>query len=156
MGDESKFNPQASAEEVVRNLLGGDSEFLAKRKEVTDAQKRMLTVQEEADIVREKEKELVIQRVREVIDIYGITPRDLWRKSALERLAGLRRDKRRPKNRQRHGTLYINPENPYESWNGLGRRPKWLMKKLEDGAKLEDFAAEGTGVTDETDDRKAD
>lgn len=34
---------------------------------------------------------------------------------------------------------YRNPKNPMETWTGRGKRPNWLVKKLEDGAKLEDF-----------------
>lgn len=35
---------------------------------------------------------------------------------------------------------YMNPENKSETWTGRGRKPRWLVAKLEEGAKLEDFA----------------
>lgn len=35
---------------------------------------------------------------------------------------------------------YMNPENKAETWTGRGRKPRWLAAKLDQGAKLEDFA----------------
>jgi len=35
---------------------------------------------------------------------------------------------------------YINPENSAETWTGRGRKPKWLVAKLNKGAKMQDFA----------------
>lgn len=34
---------------------------------------------------------------------------------------------------------YANPENPKERWAGQGRKPNWLIAKLDEGAKLDDF-----------------
>lgn len=35
---------------------------------------------------------------------------------------------------------YMNPDNPAETWSGRGRKPKWLVAKLEKGKKQSDFA----------------
>ncbi len=35
---------------------------------------------------------------------------------------------------------YANPENKSETWTGRGRKPKWLVAKLNKGAKIEQFA----------------
>jgi len=35
---------------------------------------------------------------------------------------------------------YRNSSNADETWTGRGRKPKWLAKALEGGAKIEDFA----------------
>ena len=35
--------------------------------------------------------------------------------------------------------MYRNPENPEQICKSSGRKPKWLVEKLEAGAKLEDF-----------------
>ena len=35
---------------------------------------------------------------------------------------------------------YVNPDNRAETWTGRGRKPKWLVAKLENGAKIEEFA----------------
>jgi len=34
---------------------------------------------------------------------------------------------------------YQNPDNPAETWTGLGRKSNWLVAKLKDGAKLTEF-----------------
>jgi DNA-binding protein H-NS len=35
---------------------------------------------------------------------------------------------------------YMNPDNPSETWSGRGRKPKWLVAKLDKGKKMADFA----------------
>ena len=35
---------------------------------------------------------------------------------------------------------YINPDNKAETWTGRGRKPKWLVEKLANGADIEEFA----------------
>ncbi|MGH6817008.1 MAG: H-NS family nucleoid-associated regulatory protein [Hyphomicrobiaceae bacterium] len=34
---------------------------------------------------------------------------------------------------------YQNPNDRSETWTGRGRKPKWLVAKLEEGARMEDF-----------------
>lgn len=34
---------------------------------------------------------------------------------------------------------FINPENRLETWTGRGRKPNWLVAKLNKGAKMTDF-----------------
>ena len=34
---------------------------------------------------------------------------------------------------------YVNPGDRSETWTGRGRKPKWLVAKLEEGARIEDF-----------------
>lgn len=34
---------------------------------------------------------------------------------------------------------YVNSKNASEVWTGRGKRPAWVIKALENGAKLEDF-----------------
>ena len=35
---------------------------------------------------------------------------------------------------------YANPEDKSETWTGRGRKPKWLVAKLNKGAKMDQFA----------------
>lgn len=35
---------------------------------------------------------------------------------------------------------FVNPDNRSETWTGRGRKPNWLVAKLNKGAKLADFA----------------
>lgn len=41
--------------------------------------------------------------------------------------------------RRRVKPKYVNPDRPTETWSGRGKFATWLVKKLEDGADLEDF-----------------
>jgi DNA-binding protein H-NS len=34
---------------------------------------------------------------------------------------------------------YRNPKNPVETWNGRGRRPRWVEARLANGDSLDDF-----------------
>ncbi|SDB95866.1 H-NS histone family protein [Acinetobacter boissieri] len=34
---------------------------------------------------------------------------------------------------------YRNPENPIETWTGRGKKPRWLVAQLTQGATLNDF-----------------
>jgi|GEM_PF-1186633 len=42
-------------------------------------------------------------------------------------------------NNVKTGIRYRNPENPEERWGGHGRRPKWVLRCLEKGGKIEDL-----------------
>jgi len=35
---------------------------------------------------------------------------------------------------------YRNPDNPKQTWTGRGKRPGWLVEKVESGTKLDDMA----------------
>lgn len=37
---------------------------------------------------------------------------------------------------------YRDPENPFNTWGGRGKRPKWLAAYLEEGRCLDDFKIE--------------
>jgi len=34
---------------------------------------------------------------------------------------------------------YQNPDNPNETWAGRGKRPNWILEKLEQGIQLQDL-----------------
>ena len=34
---------------------------------------------------------------------------------------------------------YCNPDQPSETWSGRGKRPRWLVKQLKSGRRVEDF-----------------
>jgi DNA-binding protein H-NS len=44
--------------------------------------------------------------------------------------------------RSHHAKLppkYMNPEDPTQTWTGQGRKPNWMVAKIEKGASLEQF-----------------
>ena len=35
---------------------------------------------------------------------------------------------------------YRNPDQPSETWAGRGKRPRWLLKQLKSGKRIDDFS----------------
>ncbi len=46
----------------------------------------------------------------------------------------------RGRGRGKSAAKYANPENKSETWTGRGRKPNWLVARMNKGAKLADFA----------------
>ena len=40
---------------------------------------------------------------------------------------------------------YFNPDQPSETWSGRGKRPRWLVKQLKSGRRIEDFRIQVRG-----------
>ena len=60
---------------------------------------------------------------------------------SLDEVLGLRRGRSGPK--APVAAKYRNPENPEETWSGRGRKPNWLVAKLQKrGTAIEDFRSE--------------
>ena len=38
---------------------------------------------------------------------------------------------------------YRNPDQPSETWAGRGKRPRWLLKQLKSGKRIDDFRIQG-------------
>ncbi len=49
------------------------------------------------------------------------------------------KQKRKKKSRPVARPKYRNPDNPQQTWNGLGPRPKWIRTILESGKALEEI-----------------
>jgi len=79
---------------------------------------------------REKEdRKKAYSRMQEVVAEYGLT---------LEDVLG----DRKKHSKKIHTPLspkYINPDNPKQTWNERGPRPKWLKQLLESGRSLEEL-----------------
>lgn len=109
-----------------------------------ELQKQIEALQREADVLKTQEREGVIERMKEAIDVYNITAAEL----GLRREGGARGAGRKmPAAKQRRsftlqgtGPAYLDGKG--NSWGGRGPRPKWLREALASGAKLEDFAGQ--------------
>jgi DNA-binding protein H-NS len=101
-------------------------------------------MQEQAEALRRKEAEGVMERIREAIRTYGFKPRDLFGKGAAPK----------PRNGKANGTAAsttkVNPlvgfKRPVRyrdangnEWTGMGLTPVWLREHIEQGASKEDF-----------------
>jgi DNA-binding protein H-NS len=84
-------------------------------------------VQKAIVMARERERSEVKQKVESIVQSAGFSVSELFGTRG-----GLRG--------RTVAAKYINPDDRSQTWTGRGRKPKWLVAKLEKGAKLEDFA----------------
>jgi DNA-binding protein H-NS len=80
---------------------------------------------------REEKKKILLEQFQKLLSAEGLT---------LEDVIGT---KRRGKQRKK-GVLPVKYRDPEtgKAWSGRGRKPVWLVDKLQAGLKLEDFAVE--------------
>lgn len=102
-------------------------------------------LQKEADALKAKERQGVIDRMKEAIAVYDISAAELGlnvRGGSLRR-GGLNAKKSAPKPKPSRKSS--EPRSAYadgkgNTWGGRGPRPKWLKDALAGGANLEDFS----------------
>jgi len=103
-------------------------------------QKRIESLQKEAEQLRKKEVAGVIERIKKAIDAYGLTAADLG-------LAATRAPKAAPKAKpgrkpakKAAGKVAIKYKDADgNTWTGRGLQPRWLKAALAAGKKLDDF-----------------
>lgn len=78
----------------------------------------------------EQEKEDIKRQIREIAKRAGTT---------VEELFGLGGKASRSTKGGKVAPRYRNPSNAAETWTGRGRMPAWMQKKVDGGAKKEDF-----------------
>ncbi|MGB2788261.1 MAG: H-NS histone family protein [Dokdonella sp.] len=106
--------------------------------------KQIETLKQEAERARRKEIEGVVGRIREAIQVYGLTADDLGfgAKSARGRKAGApakKRGRKVAKSALPTGVVkYRNDAGG--TWVGRGKRPQWLRDALAAGKQLSDFS----------------
>lgn len=103
--------------------------------------KQIEVLKADAEKVRRKEVQGVIDRIREAIDVYGLTAADLGfstkAKPGPKPGAAAKKKRGRPAGKTTRAVKYRNEAG--EGWVGRGKRPLWLRDALAKGAKLEDF-----------------
>ena len=101
--------------------------------------KQIQTLSREAEAVRKKEVDGVIARIKEAIEVYGLTASDLGLSGpASARKAGARKGVAKRRGRPASKVKYR--DDAGNVWGGRGPRPQWLRNALASGKKLEDFA----------------
>jgi DNA-binding protein H-NS len=75
----------------------------------------------------ETELEAMKQRLELVAQSQGVSVADLFKKPRKKRDLVIR---------------YRDPENPENTWTGMGKTKKWLQEKLDAGHSLEEFAVQ--------------
>ena len=94
-------------------------------------QDQISRLQDEAARLKQGEVAEIVAKMREDIQVYKITPQDLFGKPA--RQIGTNKSKSASQAKYGDGTGNV--------WVGRGPRPKWLRDALAAGKKLEEFVA---------------
>lgn len=101
-------------------------------------------LQKEADALKTKERQGVIDRMKEAIAVYDITAQELglgMRDSSIRGRASVKKSGPKPKASRKSGELRpAYGDGAGNTWGGRGPRPKWLKNALAGGANLEQFA----------------
>ena len=84
-------------------------------------------VQKAISNARERERAEIKQKVEAIVQTAGFSVSELFGSRAGARGKSV-------------AAKYINPDDRSQTWTGRGRKPKWLVAKIEKGAKIEDFA----------------
>jgi DNA-binding protein H-NS len=112
------------------------------KKTFVEVQKQIEALQREADQLKREEINDVITRIKEAIQIYGLTASDLGLRGST---GGKRNDPARssaaPKKRSTARAKYRDDSG--NEWVGRGPRPQWLREALAAGKTLDDFAVGG-------------
>jgi DNA-binding protein H-NS len=105
--------------------------------------KQIEALKAEADKARRKEIEGVVGRIREAIDVYGLTAEDLGLagKAKPAKAAASAPAKKRGRKAGAKAAPVVKFRNDSGgTWGGRGKRPQWLRDALAAGKTLADFA----------------
>jgi DNA-binding protein H-NS len=102
-------------------------------------------LQKEADGLKAKERQGVIDRMKEAIAVYEITAQELGLGARGSASRGQSTAKKGPGRRVKASKKSPQPRAAYadekgNTWGGRGPRPKWLKDALANGRSLEQFA----------------
>ncbi|MBB3291674.1 DNA-binding protein H-NS [Mitsuaria sp. BK045] len=102
-------------------------------------------LQKEAAELRAREVKDVVARIKEAIEHYGLTPKDLFSsapraKAAAEAPVKKARRKRAATGKRGAGVpKYADPSGSGKTWTGQGKRPGWYVAALDGGKTAEDL-----------------
>lgn len=101
-----------------------------KNKSYAEIQQMIAELQAQADAKIESEKKTVIAEIKRLAASVNLTVE----------INDNDKPSRKSKNQSSVvSPKYRNPDNFAETWSGRGPKPKWLKRKLEMGAKQDDF-----------------
>ena len=94
------------------------------RKELTKLKE---DVEKELVNVDERERTEALKAAEEAAAKFGFS---------LDELANGRKKRGAKGRRSKSGAKYRNPENPEQTWSGLGRKPQWIHDQIAQGTDL--------------------
>jgi DNA-binding protein H-NS len=103
--------------------------------------KQIETLEHEAERLKRKEVEGVIDRIRKAIEVYGLSATDLGLTGTRAKSAGVARKSARKKAGKAKAPAVVKfRDDQGHVWGGRGPRPQWLRDALGAGKELKDFA----------------
>lgn len=100
-------------------------------------------LQAKASSIKDKERAGVLKRVKEAIDVYGITAEDLGLVSSKKSAKGAGKKSTTKSRTSKHpkaaATVKFR-DGSGNTWGGRGPRPAWLRNALASGESLESFS----------------
>ena len=103
-------------------------------------QRQIETLQREAEKVKRKEIEGVIERIKEAISLYNLSASDLGLAGKSSTPRAGKAAKSAGVNRRKHPAVAKFRNEAGETWVGRGPRPLWLRHAIAAGKQLSDFA----------------
>lgn len=94
-------------------------------KDINDLEAKLQRAKSQA---RERAKSDLKDKIDRLVEGSGFSIHELYGMSG------------RGRGRGKSAAKYANPENKSETWTGRGRKPNWLVARMNKGAKLADFA----------------
>lgn len=107
-----------------------------------ELQKQIAELQQKAAVLKEQERQGVIDRMKEAIAVYGITATDLGLGRARAPASESRPAGRGAGRKAARSAAYADGNG--NVWSGRGPRPRWLKEAIAGGSTLESFANSGS------------
>jgi DNA-binding protein H-NS len=101
--------------------------------------KEIEALQAEAENLRRREVEEVIARIKEAVEVYGLTTEDLFGDAGRKRRTPVKAER----SRKAGGGAPRYSDGKGNVWGGRGPRPQWLRAALAAGKQLSDFETKG-------------
>ena len=113
-----------------------------------DVVEQINKLQAEAESLKQSEIDDVVGRIRQAVDVYGLTPEDIFGRRAPGKPAGKSAGRAAAKSaakpaRSTSGRRAAYADGQGNEWGGRGPRPRWLREALAGGASLESFKVGG-------------
>src|SRR5689334_7584413 len=105
-------------------------------------QKKIESLQKEAERIRGTEVAAVIERIKTAIRQYGLTPEDIFegggRRRGAKRAAARKVVGKRARASAGRKVAIKYRDSGGNTWTGRGSQPRWLVAALKEGKKIED------------------
>lgn len=112
-------------------------------KSLAQLKKQIAALERQAEAIKQKETKDVIERIKEAIAFYDLTPAQLGFGAAAKagRKAAAAKRGRKPAGGRKPASKVKYRDDAGNSWSGHGRRPRWFLDALAGGKSAQDLLA---------------